>query len=50
MIIKIMKMKQNGGNNEFDDVDDYNYLTNIYILTWTLSLTLPGGTSSSSRV
>ena len=25
MIIKIMKMKQNGGDNEFDDVDDYNY-------------------------
>ena len=50
MIIKIMKIKQNGGDNDFDDVDDYNYLTNIYILTWTLSLTLPGGTSSSSRV
>ena len=26
----IMKMKQNGGDNDFDDVDDYNYLTNIY--------------------
>ena len=25
MIIKIMKMKQNDGDNDFDDVNDYNY-------------------------
>ena len=25
-----MKLKQNDGDNDFDDVDDHNYLTNIY--------------------
>ena len=29
-LLRFMKLKQNDGDNDFDDVDDHNYLTNIY--------------------